>query len=80
MAVCRWKFTNNGPLLKWLFNRTETINKCVWLQMGRIEMDSNFKTSGGCFQVFALVSSDEIGKKLILARFSFFQNSFDAVS
>ena len=68
----RWKFKNNGPLLlKWLFYRTETINKCVWLQMARIEMDSNFKTSGGCFQVFALVSQIKSVKKTDFSPFFF---------
>ena len=30
-------------------------NKCVWLQILRIEMGSNLKTSGRCLQVFSLV-------------------------
>ena len=57
MHEYRWKSKNNGPvLLKWLFYRTETVNKCVWLRLARMEMDSNLKTSGRLFQVFAHAS------------------------
>ena len=48
---------HKGPvLLKWLFYRTETINKCVWLRIARMEIISNLKTSVRVFQVFALES------------------------
>ena len=62
----RWMSTNNGPvLLKWLFYRTETIVKCVWSRVVRMEMDSNLKTSILAvfffFQGFARVSN-KIGK------------------
>ena len=44
-------------LLKWLFSdRTETLSKCVWLQMARMEMDSNLKTSGGCFKLYSCLN------------------------
>ena len=49
---------NNGPvLLKWDFYHTEPTNKCVWLRMARMEMDSNLKTSGRFFQVFTRLVS-----------------------
>ena len=35
---CKSKY-NSPVLLKLLFYRIETINKCVWLQMARIEMN-----------------------------------------
>ena len=60
--VYRWISNNDGPvLLKLLLYRTETITKCVWLRMARMEVSSNSKTSGRFFQVFARVS-DKIGK------------------
>ena len=43
--------------LKWLFYRTEIVNKCVWLRMPRVETDSDLKTaSGRFFQVFVPVT------------------------
>ena len=66
-------------MLKWLFTRTETDNKYVWLRMARLEMNSNLKTSGRVFQVCALVLPIK-SKKLILASFFFFENSFEFVS
>ena len=51
--VYRWTAKYNGPVFnaKWLFHWTETVNKCVWLRMARMEMDSTLKTSGRLFQV-----------------------------
>ena len=44
---------NNGPvLLKWLFYRTETVNKCVWLRTAMMEMVSNLETSSRFFSSF----------------------------
>ena len=55
MRVCRWKSKNNrAAVLKWLFFPIETVNKCVWLRMARMEIDSNLKASGRLFQVLAL--------------------------
>ena len=55
MHVYRWTFKNNGPvLLKWLFCRIQTVNKCVWLRVATMEMASNLKTSGRFFQVLLL--------------------------
>ena len=62
MHVYHWKSKNSGPgLLKWLFFHTKSVNKCVWLQMAKVETDSNLKTSGRFFEVFARLS-DKIGK------------------
>ena len=49
---------NNGPVFKkLLFCRTDTINKCAWLQNARMKVDSNLKTSGSFFfQVIDQVS------------------------
>ena len=62
--VYRLKSKNNSiVLLKWLFYRTETINKCIWLRMARMEMDSmQLETSGRFFSSFC--SSPEIVSQL----------------
>ena len=61
--VCIKSKDNSAVLLKLLFYHTETINKCVWLQMARMEMDSNLKMSGKFFQDLKFYwVSDKIGK------------------
>ena len=73
----RWKSKHKGAvLLNWLFSRTETVNKCVWLQMARMEMDSNLKTFG---RLFCSSVSGEISTNWFWLVFFFFQNSFDFV-
>ena len=42
--VYRWKSKNNSPGL--LCIAQEPIDRCVWLRMNRMEMDSSLKTSG----------------------------------
>ena len=55
----------NGPL-KWLFYRTETNDKCAWLQVGRMKMDANLKSFGRLifFQAF-VVGTQTKSEKLI---------------
>ena len=68
----------NSLLLKLLFYRTESINECVLWQLARVKMESNLKTSGRFFQVFALLSEIKLVKTDLVS--FFFQNSFDFVS
>ena len=52
----RWKIKNISlVLLNWLFYRTETTNKCVWLRMARFEIVPNWKLLADFFN-FWLVS------------------------
>ena len=53
---------HNPLLLKLLFYRTESINEYVLWQLARVEMESNLKTSGRFFQVFALLSEIKLVK------------------
>ena len=60
---------HNGPvLLNGYSIAQKTINKCVWLRMTRMEVDSTLKTTGRFFQVFASVS-DKIGNSNLTHRY-----------
>ena len=37
--------------LKLLYQFYETMIKCIWLRIAKMEMDCHLKTSGCCFQV-----------------------------
>ena len=53
----RWKSTNNhwSSDVKMAIVLHRNYNKCFWLRMARMEVDSNLKTPGRFFEVFALV-------------------------
>ena len=53
-----------------ILSQKKTINKCVWLRMARMEMDSNLKTPGRLFfQFCALMSQTIILVKTFLSKF-----------
>ena len=81
----RWKSKNNSPvLLKWLFHRTDgkcdDDDQCGWLQMVRMEMDSNFKSSGKIFSSFASAVMTRLKSVETGFDYFFFQSSFDFAS
>ena len=55
--LCRRKPTNNGLFLLTIaiFRYAETVSKCLWLQMARMETDCNLKIEAKLFKSFPLV-------------------------